>query len=397
VTALPAAGVTVRLTRGFEDVAALRDEWESLPGLCITTDFDYFHAVIASEPSMLEPAVLTVLRDGRPEAMVIARLEDIALSFKLGYKTVYEPSVRSLTVVYRGFRGDLDDETSSRVVRELARVLEEGEIENVIFRRLDTGHPLFRAATTEPRFLVRQHHTRTGVCWELSLPPSFDAFLQSLSKSTRSGVKRYANKLERDFSGRMRVAKLTDSSDLDDYFRDADAVASRSYQRGLGVGVRDDASQRLRARLAMERGWFRAYVLYVDESPIAFCGGEAYGGRFYYGIPGYDPAYGDYRVGNYVLMKMIEDLCEDAGITVLDLGFGDAEYKRRFGDRSWPEADVHLFAPRFRPVSINVLRTTILKANDAMAAAARSLGIVGRVKQRWRRRAASTASDDQGA
>lgn len=91
---------------------------------------------------------------------------------------------------------------------------------------------------------------------------------------------------------------------------------------------------------------------------------------------------------------MIEDLCEDGSITVLDLGFGDAEYKRRFGDRSWQEADVHLFAPRARPISINVLRTAILKTNDAMARAAGSLGIVGRVKQRWRRRAASERTGD---
>lgn len=394
VTAPSGAGIRVALTRGFEDVAALRDQWCLLEGRSITTDFDYFHTVLASEPNMLEPVVMTVLRDEMPEAMVIARVEQVALSFKLGYKRIYEPSVRSLTIVYRGFRGDLDEETSVLLVRELTKVLDGGEVDVAIFRRLDTDHPLYRAATTEPGFLVRQHHTRAAVCWERSLPRSFDAFMQSLSKSTRSGVKRYSNKLERDFADRMRVRRFADPSELDDYFRDAESVASRSYQRGLGVGVRDDESQRLRAQLAMERGWFRAFVLYVDEQPIAFCGGEAYEGRFYYGIPGYDPTYSDYRVGTYVLMKMIEDLCEDETVTVLDLGFGDAEYKRRFGDRSWQEADVHLFAPRIRPVSINVLRTTILKTSDAMAAAARSLGIVGRVKQRWRRRAASESAGD---
>jgi CelD/BcsL family acetyltransferase involved in cellulose biosynthesis len=122
---------------------------------------------------------------------------------------------------------------------------------------------------------------------------------------------------------------------------------------------------------------------------VAFAAGEAYAGRFYYGIPGYDPAYREYRVGMYVLMKMIEDLCEDESVTVIDFGPGDAEYKRSYGDRSWPEAEVHLFAPRLRPVSINVARAAILGANDGLASAAQTLGVVGRVKRWWRDRVTS--------
>jgi Acetyltransferase (GNAT) domain len=381
-------------TRGFDEVAELRGSWEALEGTSITTDFDYFRRVIESEPTMLEPLVLTVARGEDNEAMVAARVERGALPLKLGYKKILEPELRSLTVVYRGFRGSLDEEASEALVDGLTTVLGESDLDAVIFRRLDTLHPLYRAATTRPSFLARQHHTRAALCWERSLPTSFDAFMQSLSKSTRSGVKRYSNKLERDFDGRLRVRRFTETGELDDYFRDADAVAGMSYQRGLGVGVRDEESQRLRAQLSTERGWFRAYVLYVDEQPVAFCGGDAYAGRFYYAIPGYDPSYGEYRVGTYVLMRMIEDLCKDETVTVLDFGYGDAEYKRRFGDRSWHESDVLLFAPRIRPVSINVARTTILTTNDALARVAGSLGVAGKVKNRWRRHAAPGSTRD---
>ena len=95
-----------------------------------------------------------------------------------------------------------------------------------------------------------------------------------------------------------------------------------------------------RATVAAEHGWFRAHMLYLDGAPIAFCGGEGFRRALPLRHPGYDPEYADYRVGNYVLMKLIEDLCEDPELTLLDFGFGDAEYKRRFGDRSWSEEDV---------------------------------------------------------
>lgn len=384
----------VAVSRGFAEVAAIRDQWASLDGPSITTDFDYFHGVIDSEPSMLEPLVLTVLRGDTPRAMLIGRVEETSLALKLGYGTLSEPRVRSLIVVYRGYLGDVDEATGRTLVRELGRVLRESDLDAVIFRRLAVEHPLYVAARSEPGFLVRGHHARVARCWERSLPSSYHEFLASLSKSTRSGVRRYANKLERDFAGRLEVRRFTEPGDLDDYFRHADAVAAKSYQRGLSVGVRDEEPQRRRARLAMERGWFRSFVLYLDGEPVAFCGGESYKGRFYYGIPGYDPAFGDYRVGTYILMRMIEDLCADESIQVLDFGFGDAEYKRRFSDRSWEEADVHLFAPRLRPISINLTRTAVLKTNDALVAAARSLGVLGRVKRRWRRHAASGAAGD---
>ncbi len=384
-------GPCVEVARGFESVANLESQWRGFRAEALTANYDHFHTVLASEPSMLEPVVLTVFRNDTPEAMIVARLEDAALAFKLGYRTLYRPTVRSYTVVYRGFLGTIDDEVGALVVDELTRTLERGDVEAIVFRRLHVDHPLFRAATQRPRFLVRQHYTRVAPCWERSLPSTFDDFLASLSKSTRTGVRRYAKKLEKDFSGRLETRKLSRPSDLDTYFRDADLVASKTYQRGLGVGVRDDPAQRLRARLAAERGWFRAYLVYVDDEPVAFCGGELYEGRFYYGIPGFDPEFREHRVGQYALMKMIEDLCEDDEAHVLDFGPGDAEYKRRFGDHARREADVHLFAPHVRPIGVNLARTAILRSNDALAATARSLRVFGRLKQGWRRRAAQSS------
>jgi hypothetical protein len=376
--------IKVDVARGHDEVAALRPLWESFPPESITTDFDYFHTVIESEPSMIEPWALAARHGSTTVALALARLEDLTLPLKFGYRTLVAPRLRSLTVVYRGTLGAVDDAVAEAFVHRLCSVLREGGVDAVTFRRLDVESPLFRAATSIPGALARQRHTRPAICWERSLPASFDEFLQSLSKSTRTGVKRYSSKLERDFAGRLEVRRLARPEDLDAYFAEAEAVAAKTYQRGLGVGVKDDPAQRQRARLALERGWLRSFVLELDGEPVAFCGGEGYGDRFLYGIPGYDPAFADYRVGTYVLMRLIEDLCADPDIAVLDFGFGDAEYKRRFGDRSWQEAGVHVFAQRARPVAINLANTAVVSTNDLLTRAARSLGVLDRVKRRWR-------------
>ena len=138
----------------------------------------------------------------------------------------------------------------------------------------------------------------------------------------------------------------------------------------------------------MERGWFRAYVLYLDGEPIAFWHGHAYRGVFSTGVPGFDRAHAELRVGNYVLLKLIADLCADPEVRTLDYGFGDAEYKRRFGTRCRSEQDVHLFAGTFRGFRVNALRSG-LTATAAGARKALARGdVLDRLKRGWRDRLA---------
>ena len=124
----------------------------------------------------------------------------------------------------------------------------------------------------------------------------------------------------------------------------------------------------------MERGWFRAYVLYVDDEPCAFWMGFGYRGVFRTGLTGYDPAYAEYHVGTFVLMRMLDDLAREDGFHTVDYGFGDAEYKRTFGTDSWQEADVFVFARTARGIWLNLARTSIAGLDRASRSVAGSLG-----------------------
>jgi CelD/BcsL family acetyltransferase involved in cellulose biosynthesis len=136
----------------------------------------------------------------------------------------------------------------------------------------------------------------------------------------------------------------------------------------------------------MEQGWFRAYVLYLDGRPAAFQYGELYAGRFRLGRPGYDPGLAHLRIGQYVLLRLLDDLCRDDDARILDYGPGDAEYKRRFGSHSRREGSVVIYAPTFRAARINVLRTVL---SGSVSLAKRAIGrgeLFNRIKKGWRRR-----------
>ena len=163
-------------------------------------------------------------------------------------------------------------------------------------------------------------------------------------------------------------------------------MSATTYQRALGVSFGDTQKDRQRTRVSFEHGWFRGYVLYLDGVPRAFHHGELYRGRFRHGRPGYDPDYAHLRIGTYLLLRVFEDLIAHPEASVVDYGVGDADYKRRFGTRSWREGSVVVYAPTFRALRVNVIRTTLL---GAVRLAKRIFGkgaTYQRIRREWRRR-----------
>ena len=376
----------VTVARSVEELDALQGPWEALQGRHFPTDPDAFRTILRHQPQTVRPHVLLLERDGEPVSLLLARLENLRLSTKIGYREVYAPRLRALTVVNDGLLGADSEEACRTLLAELRGSLAAGEADVLRLRNLHVGSPFHRVATTELPRLSRGHRSHPSVHWVLELPPTFDAFLKSLSSSTRESVRRYGRKLTKEYGDRLELRSFRDPSELDELFEQIGRVAETTYQGGLGVAFTGDELQRSLTLLAMERGWFRAWVLFLDGAPRAFWHGEAYRGVFRIGVPGYDPAFGHLRVGNFVLMRLIEDLCGDEGVDTLDYGFGGAEYKRRFGTRSWQEEDVLVYATTAKGIRVNAARTGILStAGLARRALARG-GALDRIKRGWRQR-----------
>ena len=145
----------------------------------------------------------------------------------------------------------------------------------------------------------------------------------------------------------------------------------------------------------MDRGWFRGYVLYLRDTPAAFWHGNAYRGVFGAGATAFDPAFGDDRPGTYLLMRLVEDLAADPSVHTLDFGFGDAEYKRHFGDESWLEEDVA--RPASRPAARAELRPDHDAGRDQAAREAAERAGALNAPRRRRRRSRRRSADVLGA
>jgi CelD/BcsL family acetyltransferase involved in cellulose biosynthesis len=377
----------IRTARTVGEAEALREPWSRVRWPRYDADIDFFLALLRSVGGDARPHVLAYGDAGSPK-MLVARVERTRLTASFGYKQVHRPRVRALTLVHGGMSAPDDEVAAERFVAEIDGALRRREADVAVLPSLRTDSALYHAARRRARGLRAGRFHEVGTHRRLVVPDTFDAFLGSLAKKTREGVKRYAKRLSRAFEDSVETTVLREPGDIDRIFVDLEAVAARTYQRGLGVAFADTPAQRSLVSLGLERGWYRVWVLYLEGAPVAFWPGYAYNGTFFIGTPGYDPSFADNRVGMYLQMRMIEDLCADPGVQVLDYGFGDAEYKRRFGSESWEEQTVAIFGPSARALGISAIRTAVLASDRGARRLLTAAGVLDRVKRWWRGRLA---------
>ena len=133
------------MARTEEEVERLRTTWEAFQGDVVMTDPAHYQAVLRHNPRAYAPYVVLVERDGEPRAMALGLLQNFELACKVGYKTVYRPRVRALTVVYRGFLGPDAEAEAEVLIDALLAALSAGEADVVYLPNLAMDSPFYRS------------------------------------------------------------------------------------------------------------------------------------------------------------------------------------------------------------------------------------------------------------
>jgi hypothetical protein len=384
----------VRVLRSIVEIDEIRDVWTSW-NYHPNSDGDFYLLLLKNNPQFERPHIVVIYRGQDPECMLIGRIVRQRIDFKIGYKTIFRPKARVLNFVYGGSLGDLSPECSQLMVKSILDSLRQGEADLANLNFLRTDSPLHACATRLPGPLSRDLFPAPQPHWQITLSGGAEAaFLHGNSAKDFRELRRKARKLFADHSNQVKFCRFGKPSELEEMMKDIEQVAKGTYQRGLGAGFVDNDERRRVLRFHAEKGWLRAYVLYVAEKPCAFWVGVAYRGVFYGGSIGYDQKYAKYAAGKYVMMKGMEDLCRDC-VGAVDFGFGDAEYKQMLADRGWVEASPYIFAPSLSGLRLSLLRTPMALVDKFSRQGLKQLGLIPKVKRAWREslRPASEQSD----
>ena len=370
----------VRVARTDQEVEALRPYWTQLRFGHLDAQLDVFQSVVHTLPEALRPHVVVGERDSTPVALLVARLEERELPARFGYATVLRPRVRCLTVISGGVAGP--DGAEVPLVAELLASLRRREADVVLFHRVTVGSSLHVQAVERPSRWARQRFLVPARHWAMELPDSSDKLLPALPKKLRDNFKSRRRGLEREYGDRMEIRRIDAPEHAAEAIADLEAIAATTYQRGLGAGFSADRDGEL-AELGLRRGWFRAWILYLDGAPVAFELGTLHHDTFVVGAKGYDPSTTARHVGWPVQLRMLEDLADDPEVRTVDFGFGDADYKRRLATTGWDETDVLVYGRTARALVANAGATAVLGA-DRLARRLAGKERIAKVKRRWR-------------
>jgi CelD/BcsL family acetyltransferase involved in cellulose biosynthesis len=158
----------------------------------------------------------------------------------------------------------------------------------------------------------------------------YEGWLASRSRNFRSQLGRRRRRAEAEHEVVFRDTPKR--ADLDAALRSLFEFheARRRMQGGEGVlSARARAAYGRFAELSLERGWLRIHSLELDGEPVAAWYGWRVGGRYCYGISGFDPAHEELAVGTLLLAHTIQRAAEE-GAEVYDLLWGDEAYKSHY-------------------------------------------------------------------
>jgi len=243
--------------------------------------------------------------------------------------------------------------------------LDEGDADMAFWRELDVQSPLYTYALQLPHFASRDHFPRLdGHWWLRNFPKGLDVFFMSRSRSQRSKLRRkYKNFLAR-FAGKIQVRCFHSLADLEPAIVDMEEISSKTGKRQVfGFGFCDTPQIREEMAVAAEKDWLRIYILYLEEKPAAFWRGTVYDRCLQGDHVGYDPAWSKFSPGIFLFLSILDGLREE-DIKSVDLGCGDAQFKRCLGDLRRVESCLHIYAPTLRGILLNLLNTAIPCATD---------------------------------
>jgi hypothetical protein len=368
----------------------MRAVWESLPASNLDANLDYFLTVAAYLPETISPYVILIEREGRTPMLIVARLERRVFPVKVGYREIFRPRLRSVVVAFDGILGAETADELELCIETLRDTLRTRGIQAVVLQKPTIGSDVFGLATARARGLHGIHGLSSATRWLLDLPPSLDDLLEQRSARVRKDIAYRERKLFRDNDNEVSVVRL-DRESRERLFGDVEAVAKTTYQRALGVDGAANGLEDALTDVALEHGLLRVWMLYLRGVPVAFWKGTVQGTVFAIGTPGYDPAHSKDHVGTYSMHRMIEDLCEDPAIEVIDYGHGDAEYKRRYSTRSLEQKDVVMLSNRPTALATGAFISTMFAANRLARRLLGDSGLAARLRRRWRSQATPTA------
>jgi Acetyltransferase (GNAT) domain len=374
--------ITVKVASTAADIEKLRPFWSQL-NYNPESDLDFVTMLASSRPEIAGLHILVASEKDQPVAIFVGRVEDAVVNLKLGYFKLLSLRLRQLVFVRDGFLGECTERVTGPMIAHMVKASGGGRRDVSVLCNIPADSSLNVSIRKRCPFLRRAFSVRRIEHWKGSVPETYEAFLAARGRKHRGHFRRLFKHFEAEFGGKIRYATFTKVEEVEPFCKAAEEIAQNTYQRGLNAGFADNEENRRRLTLAAQKGWFRGYVVFVDDKPLAFWGGENVKDVMYVAWTGYNPAYRKFELGTIVYLKMVEDLIS-LKVRRLDYGLGSAQYKERFGDECLQEHDTAIYGATAKGYLTNAMLALEIFVNRTGKRVLSWLKLKDRMKRKWR-------------
>lgn len=375
--------MAVRTVKSYQELETLRSFWERYQNHP-NNDFDHYQLVCRLRQDFVTPHVAIIERDGEISAALVARIEKTRFSPAIGYFQPLRIPTKILTVLYQGLIGNTDEKNSQLFVRHLWSFLETRQVDMVALHNLPEHSSLLKALESYCPRMYFKKATKGTTHWTMALPEQPGFILKNMRSKHRSWIRSRQKKLEAAYTGNVSWQWMRSFDDIANITARLEVLAARTYQRGLGAGFVNDEEHRQRYRLFADRGQLRVYLVEIEGKVKAFWIGTVYQGVFHSSATGYDPDLSAYELGTLMFIAMADELVRE-GVGCIDFGLGDAFYKERFGDQSWQETMIYVFAPNIKGIIFRLIQECFNMLDNVLRRLLQKSGTLNRVKSGLRR------------
>lgn len=379
---LAARCTTVQRLEDIQNVRSYWEKWQNHPHSNINAYIEDFRI----KKNLLSPYLMLVSKADEAKALIIGRILQTELNFKIAYLSVYRTKAKVLQILDNGVLGDVKEEEAHCVINHIVHMLKNGEADMAHIAGVRVDSPLYALGKKLPVIFSKGYFSFTENRRILHLPERYEIFIKSLRRKTRQTILSSNRKIEKDFSNRLKIITIIDPKDIPATLDDIEEIAVSTYQRAIGTGFMNTSEQRSCLESFAKLKMLSIDLLYIDKKPIAFWYGTQYKNIYYPEATGYNPKFASYRPGDYLLLKLIERHCIEGKVNTIDFGIGDALYKKLYSNDVLVQAHVRIFAPTLKGLKLNLARSLTLLAKKISVAFLKKISLYDSLKRNLRLR-----------
>jgi CelD/BcsL family acetyltransferase involved in cellulose biosynthesis len=221
-----------------------------------------------------------------------------------------------------------------------------------------------------------------GTRFFIDLNGSFDTYLGKFRERSRHYMKRNVRRFTRACDGSVLWREFRDATDMAEFHSLASEVSRKSYQhRLLRAGI--DTSPAFREELlrGAVAGRVRGYILFRQQTPIAYMFCQARCGDLVFEKTGFDSAFAAHSPGFVICWFALQRLFADGEFRRFDFGEGEYPHKAHLATGSVEVAEIYCFPWNFRNVALVVTHSTVVGAANLLTSTLKILGIAQRLKK----------------